>query len=567
MGLLISVERPGIPARAPTEARLMSSHGRPRSAGDRARAPGSWTYTSGPLMISAIRTVLVPSACATWGRAAKLMTMLSEPACREGSSLAVPLPTIGAGSTAALRRSEKIIRMPEAALETVAALATGSITLPAPQPPRPVAASAHPAATTLAPNRRRIRPAAPPGLIATGGQYRAARRRSTVPAPGWTGAPAGPLQALARRRPRELGDGGGEVERGGASALARRRPRELGDGGGEVERGGDDPLLLEGVGDRVSLAGGRPLGPPDVPELELRREDLPQPSGHVGAGTHVARLLLHPHQLAQPRVARDQGQQLALRERVEQLHPADRHLRALGPPLMPDQLVVELAAAQDQARDQLLLHAGLGQHRLKPAAGQLLQTAGGLGQAEQALGRENHQRPRLGHPRLPTQQVEVLRGGGGIGHPDVALGGQLQEPLDPGRGVLGTGPLIAMRQQQRQPRGLAPLGQPGDDELVDDHLGAVDEIAELRLPQDERLGCLLRVAVFEADAGHLRQRAVVQLHRRERAGQVLDRRVLLSGAGVVQHQVALAEGAALGVLAGEANRNPLGEQGGERELL
>src|SRR5579875_1713771 len=218
MGLLISVERPGIPARAPTEARLMSSHGRPRSAGDRARAPGSWTYTSGPLMISAIRTVLVPSACATWGRAAKLMTMLSEPACREGSSLAVPLPTIGAGSTAALRRSEKIIRMPDAALETVAALATGSITLPAPQPPRPVAASAHPAATTLAPTRRRIRPAAPPGLIATGGQYRAARRRSTVPAPGWTGAPAGPLQRSPGGAP---GDWETGAERSSAVVLQR----------------------------------------------------------------------------------------------------------------------------------------------------------------------------------------------------------------------------------------------------------------------------------------------------------------------------------------------------------
>ena len=101
--------------------------------------------------------------------------------------------------------------------------------------------------------------------------------------------------------------------------------------------------------------------------------------------------------------------------------------------------------------------------------------------------------------------MEVLGRGRAVGDADVALGGELQEALEPRRGVLGTGPLVAVRQEHRQPRGLAPLGEAGDDELVDDHLRAVDEVAELGLPQNERLGALLGVAVLEAEARHLAQ--------------------------------------------------------------
>ena len=115
--------------------------------------------------------------------------------------------------------------------------------------------------------------------------------------------------------------------------------------------------------------------------------------------------------------------------------------------------------------------------------------------------------------RLAAQQVEVLRRRREVRDADVALGGELQEALQARRGVLGARALVAVRQQQRQARGLAPLGQAADDELVDDDLRGVAEVAELRLPQHERLGRLGRVAVLEAQAGDLAQRRVVQLER------------------------------------------------------
>ena len=59
----------------------------------------------------------------------------------------------------------------------------------------------------------------------------------------------------------------------------------------------------------------------------------------------------------------------------------------------------------------------------------------------------------------------------------------------------------------------------------------------------------------------------MQLEGRARTDQMLNRRPALLLARVVEHQVALAEGPALGVLAGETHRDPAGDQTRQRELL
>src|SRR3712207_6931159 len=67
----------------------------------------------------------------------------------------------------------------------------------------------------------------------------------------------------------------------------------------------------------------------------------------------------------------------------------------------------------------------------------------------------------------------LFRSRGQVRHADVALGGEREEALQAARGVLGPRALVAVRQQQRQARRLAPLGEGGDDELVDDDLRGV----------------------------------------------------------------------------------------------
>ena len=76
--------------------------------------------------------------------------------------------------------------------------------------------------------------------------------------------------------------------------------------------------------------------------------------------------------------------------------------------------------------------------------------------------------------------------------------GELQVALDAGAGVFRPLAFVAVRQQHDQPGEQAPLVLAGDDELIDDDLRAVGEVAELRLPQHQRFGIVAAVAVLEA---------------------------------------------------------------------
>ena len=159
---------------------------------------------------------------------------------------------------------------------------------------------------------------------------------------------------------------------------------------------------------------------------------------------------------------------------------------------------------------------------------ELLDRRGGLLEPEQALRRHHDERPRRRVERLAAEQVEELARGRAVGDPDVVLRALLEEPLEPRARVLGPVALVAVRQQQRQARRLPPLRAAGDEELVDHDLGAVDEVAELRLPEDERVRRGDRVAVLEPERRVLRERRVVDLERRVRRREVLDRRVRLA---------------------------------------
>ena len=144
-------------------------------------------------------------------------------------------------------------------------------------------------------------------------------------------------------------------------------------------------------------------------------------------------------------------------------------------------------------------------------------------EAQEALRRHHDERPARAPRGLAAQQVVELRGRGHVRDAQVVVGGELEEALEPRGGVLRAVALVAVRQEQRQPRGHAPLGAARRDELVDDHLRAVREVAELRLPDHERVAPRHGVAVLEAEAGGLGERRVVHLEARLRVVQVLHR--------------------------------------------
>jgi hypothetical protein len=71
--------------------------------------------------------------------------------------------------------------------------------------------------------------------------------------------------------------------------------------------------------------------------------------------------------------------------------------------------------------------------------------------------------------------------------------------------------LVAVRQKAHEARHAQPLALARRDELVEHHLGAVGEVAELRLPQGERVRLGQGVAVLEAEHRLLREHRVDDL--------------------------------------------------------
>ena len=114
---------------------------------------------------------------------------------------------------------------------------------------------------------------------------------------------------------------------------------------------------------------------------------------------------------------------------------------------------------------------------------------------------------------------------------------------------------------------LPPLRLRAGQELVDDHLRAVREVAELRLPHHERAVLRHRVAELEAQHGGLREQRVVDLEADARRRDAGEGHVLLLRLRVVQHGVALREGAALRVLAREPHVDTLEQQRAPGERL
>ena len=154
--------------------------------------------------------------------------------------------------------------------------------------------------------------------------------------------------------------------------------------------------------------------------------------------------------------------------------------------------------------------AAVGHHGLEVAVGEVAEGAHRLGMPQQALGREDDQ--RLAHAaavraavHLAAQQVEVLgRGGGSCTTWMLSSAQSCRKRSMRALRVLRALAFVAVRQQQHQAAGLAPLGLAGDDELVDHDLGAVGEVAELGLPQDQGERVAERVAELEAHARRTR---------------------------------------------------------------
>ena len=128
--------------------------------------------------------------------------------------------------------------------------------------------------------------------------------------------------------------------------------------------------------------------------------------------------------------------------------------------LVADDVVVELPGAEHEPADALACPARrVVEHRRNAPSARSAERRRRLLQAQQALRRHHDERPRGRVERLAAQQVEVLRRGRAVGDADVVLRGELEEPLEPRARVLRAVALVAVREQQRQPRRLRPTSR------------------------------------------------------------------------------------------------------------
>ena len=334
-----------------------------------------------------------------------------------------------------------------------------------------------------------------------------------------------------------------------------------------VEGAGEELFLFAAV-DRSGTGGGAGRGRPcDGAERIAIEEFFAETVLQIVARPHVLGLFLDPVDRGAFLAGVERGAQALLGEGIKLLDPHDRDVAAAELLAPGDELVVDLAATKDDAAHLATGNGVVGQDAAEGALGEFLERRDGLGMAQQALGRHHDQRLAPLAQHLAAQDVEVLRRRGGVDDLDVVLGAQGEEPLQPGAGVLGALALEAVRQQQDEAAQPRPLVLGAGDELVDDHLGRVEEVAELRLPGHETLGVVEAVAVLEAEHAGFGERAVEDLDAGLVGGEVLQRRVGAAIFHVVEHGVAVAERAAGGVLAGEADAKALGRQGGEGQGL
>lgn len=108
---------------------------------------------------------------------------------------------------------------------------------------------------------------------------------------------------------------------------------------------------------------------------------------------------------------------------------------------------------------------------------------------------------------------------------------------------------VAVGEEEGDTADVLPFGFAGGDELVEDGLGAVSEVAELGFPDAEHLGVVDGVAVVEAEDGGFGEAGVMDAEAVLFFRDVVEGGVAFEGFCVVEDGVAVAEGASFAVLA------------------
>src|SRR6202158_2529725 len=186
-----------------------------------------------------------------------------------------------------------------------------------------------------------------------------------------------------------------------------------------------------------------------------------------------------------------------LGEWVELFEEDDCRARFFSPVALGSEFVADFSGANQDAVG--FSDFGIGEDVQKILVGKIFDRRTRVRMAQHAFRSKDDQRLAPMTQTLAAEQMEILRGIGGLRNLDVVLGGELDEALNTGAGMFRSLAFIAVREKHHDAREQVPFGFAGADELVDDSLRNVDEVAELSFPEAQRLGIVAAVAVFEAE--------------------------------------------------------------------
>ena len=239
----------------------------------------------------------------------------------------------------------------------------------------------------------------------------------------------------------------------------------------------------------------------------LRLRNAFQAREHVEQRAHVGGLFLDPDDFAGVGMRVDGSGNFGFGQRIKLIQEKDGGGSVVAAAALGAEFVANLAAGDEDTLR--VADFAIGNECEKSWAGELFKSGRRIGMAEHAFGREDDERFAPKAASLAAQQMKILRGGGRLADVHIAFGSQLHETLDARAGMLGALALVAVGKQEHESGGQTPLVFAGADELVDDDLGAVHEIAELRFPQDEAFGIVAGEAVLKAEAGRFGERGIV----------------------------------------------------------
>ena len=169
-----------------------------------------------------------------------------------------------------------------------------------------------------------------------------------------------------------------------------------------------------------------------------------------------------------------------------------------------------------------------------------------------------HLRPQV-PPHRPLRVVD-------LGQDVRVLVRHLQKPFQARGRVLRALAVVAVREQDGEAVLAEPFGLAGAQKLVEDDLGAVCEIAKLRLPEDQRVWVLQSIPQFKPEHAKLGERRVGdgEVVAGLAFKDVVERGVARAGRLVVDHGVPVRKRAALHILARQAHVVALREEGAKR---